>query len=206
MNKGKLIILSGPSGSGKGTVVKELVSGGDFVVSISATTRAPREGEVDGVNYFFLSREAFEEKIKQDGFLEHAEYSGNYYGTPKKLVYDKLNAGINVILEIEVQGALKVKSVCPDALMIMISPPTYENLEKRLRGRGDTKEEDIIKRLEIAKTELETSQKYDYLVLNYDNRLDDTVNIIRGIASGVEHTECKTVNNLDFLDKFYANK
>ncbi len=206
MNKGKLIILSGPSGSGKGTVVKELIAEDNFEVSISATTRIPREGEVDGVNYFFLSREAFEEKISEGGFLEYAEYNGNYYGTPKKPVYDKLNEGINVILEIEVQGALKVKEVCPDALMIMISPPTYENLEKRLRGRGDTKEEDIIKRLEIAKTELETSKKYDYLVLNYDNRLDDTVNIIRDITSGTEHAECKIVNNLDFLDKFYANK
>ena len=154
MNKGKLIVLSGPSGSGKGTVVKELVRGGDFVVSISATTRSPRDGEVNGVNYYFLSKDEFEEKISADGFLEYAQYNGNYYGTPKKPVYDKLDEGINVILEIEVQGALKVKEVCPDALMIMISPPTYENLEKRLRGRGDTKEEDIIKRLDLSSTAL----------------------------------------------------
>lgn len=206
MNRGKLIILSGPSGSGKGTVVKELVRGGDFVVSISATTRSPRDGEVDGVNYYFLSKAEFEEKISADGFLEYAQYNGNYYGTPKKPVYDKLEEGINVILEIEVQGALKVKEVCSDALMIMISPPTYENLEKRLRGRGDTKEEDIIKRLAIAKTELETSIKYDYLVLNRDNLLDETVKVIREIANGVEHSECKTINNADFIDKFYANK
>ena len=203
MKKGKLIILSGPSGSGKGTVVNRLIENGEYVVSISATTRQPRDGEINCVNYYFLSKDEFVDKINNDGFLEYAQYNGNYYGTPKKAVYDKLENGINVILEIEVQGALKVKKICPDALMIMISPPDYNNLEKRLRGRGDTKEEDIIKRLDIAKGELETVSEYDYLVLNLDGKLDDTVSVIREIVNGVEHTECKTENNVDFLDRFY---
>lgn len=205
MEKGKLIILSGPSGSGKGTVVKGLIGKGGYVVSISATTRQPRTGDVDGVNYYFLTEDEFTKKIEENGFLEYAVYNGNYYGTPAKAVYDRLDSGVNVILEIEVQGALKVKKICPDAIMVMISPPTYENLERRLRGRGDTKEEDIIKRLSIAKGELENIPSYDYVVLNRDGEIDATVNTICEIVNGVPHSECETKNNGDFMEKFYRN-
>lgn len=201
--KGRLMIISGPSGSGKGTVVNKLIEKGGYMVSISATTRQPRENEVDGVNYYFKSKNEFEEIIGEDGFLEYACYNGNYYGTPKKAVFDKLETGVNVILEIEVQGALKIKEAYPDTLMIMIAPPTYSNLERRLRDRGDTKEEDIVKRLSIARKELGELSSYSHLVVNYDGRLAETVDTICRIVDGEEISECLTENNGDFIKKFY---
>ena len=167
MNTGKLIVISGPSGVGKGTVVKELMRRHEKLrFSVSATTREIRPGEVDGVNYFFISRERFEELIAADALLEHAVYVGNYYGTPESKVNEQLEAGFDVVLEIEVQGALQVKKRRPDAILIFITAPSFEELARRLRGRGDTAEDKVLARLETAKWECTLATDYDYIVLN----------------------------------------
>lgn len=170
MNKSKrgfLIALSGPSGSGKGTIVKSLLSQrDDMVLSVSMTTRAPRPGEVDGVHYHFVTRELFEETIRQDGFLEYAEYNGNYYGTPSAPINQWLSEGKTVILEIEVQGAEKVMDHRSDLVSIFITIPSVEELERRLRGRGTETEEVIRKRMKTAQYELGRAFRYQYVVLN----------------------------------------
>lgn len=167
MNK-KLVVFSGCSGVGKGTVINEFMkrNSSDFILSVSCTTRKPRQGEVHGVNYFFLTHEEFEQNIKDSKFLEYANFAGNYYGTKRKYIEEKLNEGLNVILEIDTQGALQVKEKMPEAILIFIAPPSLEELEKRLRGRHTEDEETIQKRLAQVKTELERSQKYDYTVIN----------------------------------------
>lgn len=166
--RGKLFVISGPSGVGKGTLVGMLKGSDDVWVSVSATTRAPREGEVDGQDYFFMDREAFLAKARAGGFIEWAEYSGNCYGTPADKVEDELRAGRDVVLEIEVQGALQVKDRLPEAVLIFIEPPSLEELEARLRGRGTESEEAIARRLETARVELEEKMKYDYTLVNDD--------------------------------------
>ncbi len=167
MNTGKLIVISGPSGVGKGTVVKELMRRHEKLrFSVSATTREIRPGEVDGVNYFFISRERFEALIAADALLEHAVYVGNYYGTPESKVNEQLEAGFDVVLEIEVQGALQVKKRRPDAILIFITAPSFEELARRLRGRGDTAEDKVLARLETAKWECTLATDYDYIVVN----------------------------------------
>lgn len=164
---GLLMVLSGPSGSGKGTIVKELLSRYDTMrLSVSMTTRDPRPGEVDGVHYYFVTREQFEQNIAEDGFLEYAEYNGNYYGTPIAPVQKMLDEGKNVILEIEVQGAEKVMAKRPDLVSIFIGIPSLEELERRLRGRGTETEEVILKRLDAAHYELSRAHLYQYFVLN----------------------------------------
>ena len=167
MNK-KLFVISGCSGVGKGTVLKEFMKRNfdSFMLSVSCTTRKPREGEIDGVNYFFLSHEEFEKNIAEDKFLEHASFAGNHYGTKKKYVYQKFEQGYNIILEIETNGALQVKEKMPEAVLIFIAPPSFEELEARLRGRHTESEEAIQKRLAEVKIELERSKKYDYIVIN----------------------------------------
>ena len=171
MNK-KLFVISGCSGVGKGTVLKEFMArnSDDFMLSVSCTTRKPRTGEVDGVNYFFLTREEFEKAVEEDKFLEHAQFAGNLYGTKKKFVKQKFEEGLNIILEIETQGALQVKQKMPEAVLIFIAPPGQgvEELEKRLRGRNTEDEETIQRRLAEAKIELERSKQYDYVVINDD--------------------------------------
>ncbi len=169
MNK-KLFVISGCSGVGKGTVLKNFMSrnSDNFMVSISCTTRNPRPGEVDGVNYFFVSKDEFTRCIEENKFLEHAQFAGNYYGTKKKFIAQKLEEGMNVILEIETQGALQVKEQMPEAVLIFIAPPSVEELEHRLRGRHTEDEEAIQKRLHEVKIELERSKQYDYVVLNDD--------------------------------------
>ena len=168
-NQGKLIVITGPSGVGKGTIVKSLVDNNpDIFVSISATTRSPREGEVDGVNYYFLSREKFEDWIANNQLLEWAEYAGNYYGTPKQPVEESIQNGKTIILEIEVLGARQVSENFSDAVKIFILPPSFSELENRLRGRGNDSEEAIVKRLAKAKDELAVSDEFDFQVVNDD--------------------------------------
>ncbi len=170
MTRGLLIILSGPSGVGKGTVREELFKDEslNLAYSISMTTRLPRERERDGIDYFFVSQETFEENIEKDELLEHAAFVGNYYGTPKRYVEQLLDEGKNVVLEIEVQGALQVMEKRPDALTIFLVPPSFEELERRIRGRNTETEEVVRERLEKASRELKTKDKYKYVVVNDD--------------------------------------
>lgn len=166
-NKGMLIVLSGPSGCGKGTIIQSLLSAReDTVLSISMTTRAPRNGEQDGVHYFFRTREQFEQVIAEDGFLEYAEYNGNYYGTPKAPIMRWLNEGKNVILEIEVQGAERVMAQESDIVTVFVTPPSMQELERRLRERGTETEEKIMARIQTARYELSRAFLYQYVVLN----------------------------------------
>ena len=168
MSKGKLLVLSGPSGAGKSTVVSKLMERrGDVCFSVSATTRAPRPGEQDGVNYFFVTRERFEEMARTGELLEHAEYVGNCYGTPRAYVEQRLEAGYNVILDIEVQGARQVMEAAPEAVLVFLIPPTLAELERRLRARGTESDEVIRGRLERAKEECR-SDFYRYIVINDD--------------------------------------
>ena len=181
MSKGLLLVISGFSGAGKGTVMKRLLELHDeYSLSISATTRKPREGEADGREYFFKTVEEFEKMIAEDALIEHAQYVGNYYGTPKAYVDQLLDEGKNVVLEIEVQGALQVMKKVPDALTIFLVPPSMEELEKRIRGRR-TEAEDVIKeRLDKARREIATKDQYKHVVVNDDvmRAKDDIVKII----------------------------
>ena len=168
MSKGKLLVLSGPSGAGKSTVVSKLMERrGDVCFSVSATTRAPRPGEQDGVNYFFVTRDRVEEMVRTGELLEHAEYVGNCYGTPRAYVEQRLEAGYNVILDIEVQGARQVMEAAPEAVLVFLIPPTLAELERRLRARGTESDEVIRGRLERAKEECR-SDFYRYIVINDD--------------------------------------
>ncbi len=166
--KAKLYVITGPSGVGKGTVLNKFFekNKGDIIYSVSATTRKPRLGEKDGINYFFISKEEFEREIKNNEFLEWAKYSDNYYGTKKEFVLNSLKKGVNVILEIETQGAKKVMEQYPDCVSIFIMPPNMSELEKRLRGRKTETEEMILKRLNVVRKELEESKNYKYIVIN----------------------------------------
>ena len=154
MKKGLMLILSGPAGSGKGTVNVMLQATGDFINSVSATTRAPRPGEIDGVNYHFISREDFLVRMENGGMLEHTEYCGNFYGTPKKEAEEVLESGKNLILEIEIDGAQQIKAKYPDAVSVLLLPPSFAEQEARLRGRGTETEDKILARLERTKEEL----------------------------------------------------
>lgn len=183
MKKGLMIVISGPAGSGKGTVNGHLLATGDFVYSVSATTRAPRPGEIDGVNYHFISREEFEERIRTGGMLEYTEYCGNYYGTPRKEAEEVLASGKNLILEIEVEGARNVKAKYPEAVLIMLLPPSFKVQEQRLRGRGTETEEKILERLERTREEIKESDFYDYAVYNYDGADKVAANEIYAIVT-----------------------
>lgn len=164
---GRLFVISGSSGVGKGTVLKEfLAKHPDFKLSVSCTTRSPREGETDGINYFFLTRENFQKCIDNNEFLEWAEFSGNMYGTQRAYVDRKLSEGKNLILELDTVGALNVKKILPDTTLVFILPPSFEELEARLRGRHTETEEAIQKRLSSIKKEMENSKKFDYRVVN----------------------------------------
>ena len=186
-NGGELFVITGPSGVGKATVLSRLLKNIDNVyVSISATTRKRREGEVNEKDCFFMEREEFEKLIKEGKFLEYAEYVGNYYGTPAGSVNEMLKNGKDVILEIEVQGALKVKEKCPDANMVFIIPPSFSALEFRLRSRGTESDDVIAKRLEKARSEYLMVDKYDYIVINDD--IDKAADEIRAI---IMSSRCK---------------
>ena len=171
MHKGKrgvLFVFSGPSGVGKGTLKAKLFEefADRIAYSVSATTRGPREGEVDGKDYFFISRQEFERRVKNNEFLEHAEFAGNCYGTPRAYVEKLLDSGMNVVLEIDVQGALQVMKSMPECVSVFILPPSFEVLEHRLRGRGTETEEKVRERLETAKRELPYAPQYDYQIVN----------------------------------------
>lgn len=195
MDKGTVIVISGPSGVGKGTVVGELLKSSEkFALSISATTRKPRNGDIDGVNYFFLTVDEFKQKIEKGLILEYAEYCGNYYGTPREYVEQCINNGKDVILEIDVQGAINIKKNMPEAITIFIMPPSRKELENRLRGRN-TETEDVIKsRLEKAIDEMKQSNKYDYIVVN--NTVEQCVNHIKNIITA---EKMKSSNMEDFV-------
>ena len=181
MTKGLLIVISGPSGVGKGTVLKEFMDDPalNLSYSVSMTTREKREGEVEGVNYYYVTREQFQEAIDKGELLEWAEFVGNFYGTPLKKVEEMRNAGKNVVLEIEVEGARQIREKCPEALTIYIIPPSMEELERRIRGRKTEPEEVVQQRLEKAQKEMETIGEYKYVVCNDDIKL--AADIIRVI-------------------------
>lgn len=188
-DSGLLIVISGFSGSGKGTIMKELIRRHpeEYALSISATTRQPREGEQDGREYFFKTKEEFLSMIEHNELLEHAQYVGNYYGTPKAYVEEQLRAGKDVILEIEIQGALKVKEKFPNTLLLFVTPPSAEELRKRLEGRGTETQEVIDGRMKRAIEEAEYMDQYDYLVVN--DELDVCVEEMHHLIQG-EHERC----------------
>ena len=196
--KGILIVVSGFSGAGKGTLMKELMRKypENYALSISATTRGPRDGEVDGREYFFLSREKFEKMIANNELIEYAKYVDNYYGTPRAYVEEQLEAGKDVILEIEIQGALKVKEKFPETLLLFVTPPSARELKDRLVKRGTESMEVILSRMERAREEAKGMDRYDYLVIN--DVLEDCVDEVHRIIQG-EHR--KSFRNLDFIEK-----
>ena len=180
--KGIIIVVSGFSGAGKGTIMKALTAKYDqYALSVSATTRSPREGEVNGREYFFITNEEFEKLIEEDGLIEHAKYVNHYYGTPRKYVEDKLAQGIDVILEIEIQGALQIKKQYPDAVLLFVMPPSAQELEKRLRGRGTETDDVIRQRLNRAVEESVGIENYDYIVIN--DKLEDSVENVHKIIN-----------------------
>ena len=179
MDEGLLIVISGFSGAGKGTIVRELLKTGRFWLSVSATTRAPREHEENGREYYFMSKEEFRERVEQNRFLEWAEFSGNYYGTPKDYALQHMAEGTDVILEIEAQGALQIKKQFPHAELIFLTPPSMAELAARLRGRGTETEAQIASRLAQARREVEQMHLYDYIVIN------DTVEACTGRVLGI---------------------
>ena len=197
MSKGSLVVVSGFSGAGKGTVMKRLLEKyNDYALSVSATTRNPREGEVDGREYFFRSKEEFEKLIDEDALIEYAQYVGNYYGTPRSYVEEQLSQGKNVILEIEIQGAMKVKKKNPEALLVFVTPPTVEELKNRLVGRGTETEDVIADRLARAAEEAEGMGAYDYILVN-DN-LEECVDNLHQIIRS-EHA--RTARNTEFVEE-----
>ena len=197
MSKGILVVVSGFSGSGKGTVMKRLMEKYDnYALSVSVTTRNPRPGEKDGEAYFFRTKEEFEQLIREDGLIEYAQYVENYYGTPRKYVEEQLSAGKDVILEIEIQGALKVKKRFPDALLLFVTPPSAEELRRRLVGRGTETLEVINARLARAAEEASGMEAYDYLLIN-----DDLDRCVEEMHQLIQLQHRKTSYHLDFLSK-----
>ncbi|MBF0993345.1 MAG: guanylate kinase [Granulicatella sp.] len=196
--RGLLIVLSGPSGVGKGTVRAAIFAKGEqkFVYSISATTRLPRTGETDGVDYFFKTREEFEQMIQNKQLLEYAEYVGNYYGTPLEYVENTLATGKDVFLEIDVQGAIQVRELMPDGVFIFLTPPDLNELESRIVNRGTDSDEVIAKRMKTAREELELMKYYDYSVVN------DTVdNAVQKIEAIIQTEHLRIVRNLDTIEE-----
>ncbi len=197
-NRGVLAIVSGFSGAGKGTVMKALMNKYDnYALSISATSRAPRPGEMEGREYFYKSVEEFERMIAEDELIEHAQYVGNYYGTPKAYVEEKLNEGKDVILEIELQGAMKVKAKMPDTVLIFITPPTADELKNRLVGRGTEDEATINARLKRASEEAEYMDNYDYLLVNDD--LEECVDSLHNLIKSEHSKVSRNIDRINFI-------
>lgn len=201
--KGLLVVISGPSGAGKDSIINELLKKQETNawVSISMTSRLPRGQEENGKDYFFVTREEFEDNIKKGNFLEYAEYNGNYYGTPKHKINEYLNKGIDVILEIEIQGALQIKGLIPEALFIFIMPPSMEELKNRLVKRGTDSEDKIISRFKTAYQEINEVTKYNYVVIN--DKLDKATNKVSAILQAekcrVDRIEEVSLNNKEEL-------
>lgn len=196
MKKGTLFVVSGPSGCGKGTILAEILKNPNIYYSVSATTRGMRPGEVDGVNYHFFTREQFEQLVQEDGVLEYAEYCHNYYGTLRKPVEEHLNAGQDVILEIEVVGAMKIREKCPEAVFVFILPPSLTELERRLHKRGTETEEVVQNRVAQAEREIRCAESYDYVVVN--GALEDAVQDLDAI---IRAESCKRKKNQYKIDE-----
>ena len=196
-NMGNLVVISGPSGAGKDSIIENLKKiNKNFWVSISMTTRAPRTKEVNGKDYFFVSKEEFEDNIKKDNFLEYATYNGEYYGTPKSKILDKLQQGIDVILEIEIQGALKIKDILPETLFIFILPPSMNELKKRLINRKTDSKEKIISRFKRAYQEINEVTKYNYVVIN-----DEIEHAVSKVQAILLSERCR----VDRIEEVYLN-
>ena len=206
-NKGKLVVISGFSGAGKGTLMKALMKeyGDSYALSVSATTRNPRPGEMDGVDYFFVTRDKFEQMIAEDALIEYAQYVGNYYGTPKEYVQQQLDLGKNVILEIEIQGDLKIKEKFPDTVLMFVTAPDANELKNRLVGRGTETPEVIAARLSRACEESMGMEKYDYLVIN--DTIENGISLIDRLicderSGNIENNRAHRVSaNIDFINK-----
>lgn len=198
MKKGTLFVISAPSGTGKGTIVSRILADDPSIhFSVSATTRSAREGETDGVNYYFITRDEFRKLADSGGMLEYAEFCGNFYGTPKKPVFDKLSEGHDVILEIETVGAMKVKNACPEAVGIFILPPSLAELRRRLEKRATDSEEVIARRIAEAKSEIEKSPDYDFVIVNDD--LEKAVEDIKAVmkaAKNMSKTNHETIEGV----------
>ena len=195
MKNGNLIVISGFSGAGKGTVVKRMVKDYGYSLSVSATTRAPREGEVDGKDYYFKTTDEFRNLIDYNGFIEWAQYVDNYYGTPRKFVEEEMAKGNDVILEIETQGAMNVKRQYPDALLIFITATDAKALRERLAGRGTESEEVIDKRMKRAAEEADYMEQYEYIVIN-----DDLDRCVQTVHSIILSKSCERERNIDFIE------
>ena len=206
-NKGKLVVISGFSGAGKGTLMKALMKeyGDSYALSVSATTRNPRPGEMDGVDYFFVTKDKFEQMIAEDALIEYAQYVGNYYGTPKEYMQQQLDLGKNVILEIEIQGALKIKEKFPDTVLMFVTAPNANELKNRLVGRGTETPEVIAARLSRACEESMGMEKYDYLVIN--DTIENGISLIDRLicderSGNKENNRAHRVSaNIDFINK-----
>ena len=201
MNKGLMIVVSGPAGSGKGTVNAHLIATGDYRFSVSATTRAPRPGEIDGVNYHYITKEEFLARIDSGDMLEYTEYCGTYYGTPKKEAEETLALGKNLLLEIEVEGARNIKAKYPEAVLVLLLPPSHSVQEQRLRSRGTETEDKILLRLARAKEEIAFADCYDYVVYNHDGRDKEAAQEILSIVAA-EKASLK--RNPDVVKKFLS--